>query len=187
MVNTQGRDSKGRFIAGQPVDTYPQWFRPNTVIESSAGAYTESSQAVTPVNRQTNQVMEILLVQWDIDFSGHQGPGADQQVNIDASLITQEGQASTLPVDDSRCIDHIKFEYAVIVITTGVGLSVTETTIIHDFASSGHGFLTAAPLFFLSVDSDSNLAAHRARCRVLYRLVTVSDTELIGMLTDILG
>lgn len=158
------------------------------IFETTAGTFIEGSGAPTGLSRRENFVMEVLGVQWIVNIGGIQALTADQQGQLHAQL-TSSSQTSILGPDtwNSAIIDQIKFEIAFVFTTSGAALIVEEVTIFHDFASSGHGPLTAAGKFFLGLQGTAGLTVFAASCRVLHRFVEVNDKELLGLLAEQLG
>lgn len=183
----KNRDSRGRFVRGGQLDQYPQWLQLPNVIETAAGTFTQSVATQSPVIPASNVVMEILAVEWNLDHSGVQALSADQQANLEAQ-ITSSSQIGMITFNDPALIDRAKDELAVIRNdATGVSVSVMDAIKLHDFGSSGHGFLTAARQFFIANLSSTNLSPLQASARILYRLVKVTEAELLGLIQEQLG
>ncbi len=179
------RDSKGRFIRGGK-DQFPQWLNLNTVVEASAGTQVEV-ETIVPVRISDRQVMEVLLVHWDASAGNFTTIDADRAVSTRFTITKRTKGTATTVLDDPDVIDAViiakELQFAEAT-ETGGGMSQIENTIIHDFSSSGHGFLVAAQSIFMSVRGDAAVAAARSRARILYKLVTVSAEELIGLVSQ---
>lgn len=188
MMADRLRDPRtGRFVRGGQLDLYPQWMQLPLVIEAAAGTFIESPASPTPVNSATNLVMEILGVEWLMDVSGAQALAADQQTNWDAQITTST-QTGMLSFASAALLDRAKLDMAVIRNdATGVGMMIIDAVVWHDFATSGHGPITAARNFFIAAQSSTNVAPMQVSARILHRLVRVSSEELLGLLQEQVG
>lgn len=182
-----GRDpTTGRFTSTRNLDIYPQWLKIPKVNESAAGVYTEGPGVPTGVSRANGIVMEVLGVQWKTNVSGLQALGADLQAQADAQLTTSTQSAIILDdIGDKAIVDTVKWEYAFQFTTSGSAMIFEPVVVWHDFASSGHGPLTAAEEFFLGMIGSGSLTVQAQSARVLYRLVKVGSSELIGMIAQL--
>lgn len=177
----------GRFVSVGQQDIHPQWMEIAKVVESAAGTFTEGSGAPTGLSRRERFAMEILGVQWIANFAGLQGLTADLQAQLHAQLTSASQDSIILDQWNSVIIDQYKIEVAYVFTTSGATLALQEMTVFHDFASSGHGPLTVASKFFLSLVGNSSLTVLSAACRILHRFVRVTDEELLGLLAEQLG
>lgn len=186
MADTN-RDSRGRFISGGQLDKYPQWLQLPRVVEEAAGTFFEGVQTQSPVIPSSNVVMEILGILWEVDTSGLQAVSADLQADLNYQ-ITTSSQTAVISVSDPACVNRVKLEFAAIRNdATGVAMQMEDTVIWHDWASSGHGPLTAARKFFLGIRGNSAISAISFEARMLYRLVKVTEAELLGLIQEQLG
>lgn len=187
MADTVRDPSTGRFVRGKQLDQYPQWLQLPRITESAAGTFAEGVQTQSPVIPQSNKVMEILGVQFEMDSSGVQAVSADLQADM-MYQITSSSQSEIISFEDPALIDKVKQELAIIRNdATGVGMVSEQSSIWHNFATAGHGPLTAARKFFLGVRGNSALAAIGFDARILYRLVQVTEAELLGLIQEQLG
>jgi len=187
MADRKRSKTTGRFVSGGQLDQYPQWLQLPNTIEAVVGTFVQSVAIQSPVIPSSNLVMETLGVEWDMNFSGIQALGADQQANLSAQ-ITTSSKTAMLNFSDPSILDTCKFELAVIRNdATGVTVHVQETIIWHSFADSGHGPLTAARQFFIAVQSSTNLAPLAVSARILYRVVEIGTDEMLGLIQEQLG
>ncbi len=165
-------------------DVFPQWINLTAVVESTPGTYA-TVETTMPVQIDASQVIEVLGMEWDFGGAALSAVDADFDSFV-TSQITVSIQTAELNLGDRRVVDKAKIRvntsYAESTETGGAGFA-TQPVIMHDFASSGKGFLVAAQSLHHGIDQVGSSAATAANCtaRMLSRLVTVSSRELIGI------
>jgi len=166
-------------------DNYPQWFNMSSVTAN--GSTFATQETVTPVRRQESFVMEILAVQWrvpwrNIDSVGATSPDTERSIQ---AMITTTQQTAIISIANATVIDRedkqLETQFAEATETGGAGVAAPTIT-LNDFATSGRGFLSAANVMHLAVDSNDSSYADNIDARILYRLVRVSSAELIGII-----
>lgn len=164
-------------------DKFPQWLNLTTTIQTVATDYKESETKV-PVRIQALEVMEILGVEYEIVGAAMNGKDADFTNNILMHLAS-DSRSTIIDLTSSKCLDkhgQIVSGQAMEVTETGAAGYAYKSIVWHSFAAGGKGFLYGQDQIFLGIDQDTiaqNLLTVRAR--VLYRLVKVTATELVGI------
>lgn len=187
MPHPERDPDTGRFVRTGDLDRYPQWMNLPSLVETTGGTFRQDAGTNTPVVRQSSKVMEILGVQWEIDFSGLQGIAADLQGQVIGEISTRV-QTGIVGIENRDTIDGQKIEFSFAfpeATESGCAAIGLNQSFWHGFSQGGHGFLTAAPTFFLGVLGFTGASQSRVRTRILYRLVQVSAAELIGLLTEL--
>lgn len=169
-------------------DVHPQWFNVNLAKESVLETLVEVETPL-PIRVSERQVMEILGVMWNINAGQQPGIAVDHGAQFQAQLTKRAiGATSFDLVPRNNIIDWVGFRETFILVTSGATISMREQTIWHDFASSGKGPLLGSQSIFLQVVSTSDINGSMqlgsASVRILYKLVEVTATELIGLVQE---
>lgn len=172
------------------LDEFPQWMNLTRMVEGTAGTAVEVSTN-TNINRSDFNVMEILAIEYKFQFPSLNNITIDTSGRVQCSITTQTQVAAAIAsLQGGTTIDvaslQISFQ-AFEPTETGGGLYAAPETILHDFASNGKGFLTAANIFFSQLDGITGLSTARVDVRVLHRLHKVNAAELTGLLAQLLN
>lgn len=169
------------------VDVYPQWLNLTRAAEATAGTFVETETQM-PVQLQHREVIEVLAVQWRLNGGGVGASGLAADLN--AALqgqITKVTKASMANLPDSTVVDSIQiqaqFAYAEAT-ETGAVQQTEHRVVLHNFANAGHGFLVASQSLFCAAQGSATLAKVQVGARILYRIVTVSAEELLGLVRE---
>lgn len=170
------------------VDRFPQWMNLTRVVEVTAGTGLQS-QTNTNINRSDFNVMEILAIEYKFRLPSLAGIDSDLSGRAQCSITTQSiGAGLIAALSAANCIDvaAVNMQFQAFEGTeTGGGLAFQEETILHDFAGSGRGFLTAANIFFQQIDGIPSAGLLEVDVRILNRLHKVTVDELNGLLSEL--
>lgn len=163
-------------------DIYPQWLNLTKTVESATNTYTETETASAV---RGNLVMEIMAIELEINTllsntlaSAHSG--AILQVNKKASTDSRT-------INDNAVLRSWRpghEQVAMEATETGAAGSSQPLVSYQEYAPGRKGFLMASPTLRLGIKGTLQIAARTATGRILYRLVKVSDSELLGLLSE---
>lgn len=169
-------------------DTYPQWFNLNRAKEPAVETLNEVETAM-PVRIGERQVMEILGVMWNV--VGGPPASVGDLVHLIEAQLTKRSIGTVTGFDlvpRNNIIDWVGWYTVFSLTTSGQAAVQREMTVWHDFAAGGRGPLLASQSIFLQVHTVEDLSpgseVAAASVRILYKLVTVSAEELIGLVQE---
>lgn len=170
------------------IDKFPQWLNLTEAKEVVAGTAIESSTN-TPSTPETATIMEILGVEHSLLGGDIIGILTSKSVNIRGSISGKSSGATPaiVEIDDPDClsVETITVAQTAFEATeTGAAGSAARRTIFTDYAAGGKGFLYAGKTIYSQVDGSVSASVVTHKCRVLYRLVKVTATELVGLLAQ---
>jgi len=165
-------------------DVYPQWLTLTQVVESAANTFTEAITQM-PVRLSARQVVEILGI--ELQRVGGLINAIDSDLDAFSKIqLSKKSGNVALNSSDLLALHETRITIAAMESTeTGAGLTMSQSTVFLDFASGGKGFLFAGQQVHLGVVSGAAaMSVITGRGRILYRIVTVSAEELIGILAQ---
>ncbi len=153
-------------------------------VETSINTFIETETQM-PVRISDRQVIEVLGVETHVNSVLGSGD-LDEQFGVELA-ITKTTQTAVQVLSNSNMV-HRRFaggfmEFAEAT-ETGGGPGMIELTQFVDYAKSGKGFLVAANALFLGIIGVAQNNTRRVDARILYRIVTVSAEELIGLVSQ---
>ena len=183
MAKRGARDT----LTGGTGDVNPQFLLSPRISNATPGSLV-SVQLPLPIQRLPTtgraQVLEILKVTWDFDFTIINTDAATTLGGI-AYLTTRNPNNSAPSTVDNTTVDWIEQKLQTLSATSG-GIAVQiEHPFLHDLTDgAGHGVLIGTDYLFLSLLNPSGYTAGNvtfSSARILYRWKDVSLAEYIGM------
>jgi len=165
-------------------DINPQLIK-KVLIESAANTYTETSFEL-PVMLQGAKpiVVEILRVWIDCSSCLEEEAGARNEAETFMSMR----EMGALPPDglaDPFVLTHTSIE------SRGGGASsnfINHPNYIYDFTDGkGNGIIIAVPKLWVCIQGTGNTGAKTGRWQILYKLKTLTPSELTGLMMQFAG
>jgi len=165
-------------------DINPQLIK-KQLIESAPNTYTETSFDLPVMLQGTKPIVIELLKVW-IDCSSCLEEEAGARNEAETFMSMREMGA--IPVDgmaDPFVLTHTSIESR----GGGTGMAfIKHPNYFFDFTDGkGHGILIAVPKLWVSIQGTGNTGAKTGRWMLLYRLKSLSATELTGLIMQFSG
>lgn len=163
-------------------DLKPQFLHTN-VVESAANTFTKVMTNTPcvfhalPGNKQL--VMEILKIFADVAPELVAGTATQSTIGVSTKALTADpGFNNDVIIRDSVLVNTLGARTA-----ESHGVFSRQKLLVYDLTDgAGNGILVAAPQLCFFVMGAANVNAKNVNFKVLYRLLTVSSEELLGML-----
>lgn len=168
-------------------DEFPQWLNISTASNATTNNFGQT-ETKTPVTIGSKLIMEILAIEhqhtsWDVVSD------ADVTASFTCQL-TSATLAAQIALNDSRVIamgfdEQLILEAFEGTETGGAGAALQPNTRMDKYAEGGKGFLYAGTSIFANINTVASNNIRSYRARILYRMVKVTDTELLGLVAQL--
>lgn len=166
-------------------ERHPQWLNLTSVVESAINTFTESETKI-PARIGARQVIEVLAIEFEFAQPVELSPQVIGETNHSIQMTTRTKDAP-IRINDKDLISKWKpstsVDYAEATETGGAAVS-QEQTKHFDYAAGAGGFLVGSTSIFLGIQSNGESAVVTGYARMLYKLVTVSAEELLGLVSQ---
>lgn len=157
-----------------------------SVTESTVNTWTVA-EVSTPILQNVGDNTAIVMEILGVDFTLNPPDVINVTDTSIRAFLLHQTKASEPTLTDSDVI-HRQVRRSAVIDTAATDATVViineADTRYVPLSSGGKGILHARKSIYLGIVGSNNSAAKEAVARILYRLVTVSAQELVGMLAD---